>query len=330
MDQRNNCNQNISRSTSSLDPIIDNGPAGFVQLGINPEGHLNVPGVPGVTMPSFQDGTTNVGLRFIPNNSEATAPGCLCEGWGVANDDAATGTFSLFANVSIDGGPNNMTLVSAATTGTGSLADSTATTFSSVVREAANDRVEVTHDYHPSISPNLYQVDVTITNIDTPIGNLLYRRVMDWDIAPTTFSEWVEIDIGTAVNVKQATNDGFASANPLAPPFGTDPNPRFCPNGGVVTPLTPGGTTQYADGPCDQGALFDFEFGSLAPGESRKFTIFYGATVTKADALLALAAVGAEVFSLGLPTNPDDSEDIDGPNVFIFAFKGVGGKPIGK
>ncbi|WP_077212524.1 hypothetical protein [Bacillus dakarensis] len=324
MNPMNNCNQSLTRSSSSLDPIIDNGPAGFVQLGINPEGHLNVPGVPGVTQPSFQDGTTNVGLRFIPTNGEATAPGCLCEGWGVANNDMATGQFSLFANVSVDGGPNNMTIVSANTSGTGSLPDSTATTFTTLVNETASNRVNVTHDYHPSASPNLYQCDVTITNTGTPIGNLLYRRVMDWDIPPTTFSEWVEINIGTAVNVLQATNDGFASANPLAPPFSGS---LTCP---IPEPLTPGGTTFYEDGPCDQGALFDFQFGALAPGESRTFTIFYGGAVTKADALLALSSVGAEVYSLGLPTNSDGSEDIDGPNVFIFAFRGVGGKPIGK
>src|SRR5262245_16480483 len=78
--------------------IIDNG---TVQLGINPEGHLNVPGGT-ASMPDAS--TTFVGLRFVPTNGEATAAGCLCEGWGVANADEATGTFAGYANVSSDGG----------------------------------------------------------------------------------------------------------------------------------------------------------------------------------------------------------------------------------
>ena len=46
-----------------VDSIIDNG--SLVQLGIHPEGHLNVAG----GTPSFQAGTTDVGVRFIPTKS---------------------------------------------------------------------------------------------------------------------------------------------------------------------------------------------------------------------------------------------------------------------
>jgi len=49
--------------------FIDNG---TIQLGVWNEGHLNVPGGP----PSLQ-GTTVVGLRYLPTGAEATAPGCL-------------------------------------------------------------------------------------------------------------------------------------------------------------------------------------------------------------------------------------------------------------
>ena len=61
---------------------IDNG---TIRLGINPQGHLNVQGGD----PSL-GGVSAVGLRYVPTNAEATAPGCLCEGWGAA--DATTGT----------------------------------------------------------------------------------------------------------------------------------------------------------------------------------------------------------------------------------------------
>src|SRR5688572_19763397 len=63
---------------SSPGVCIDNG---TVQLGINPEGHLNVPGGT-LSMadddahdPGGANRTTTVGLRYIPTNGEATAHG---------------------------------------------------------------------------------------------------------------------------------------------------------------------------------------------------------------------------------------------------------------
>jgi len=217
-------------SADGSDPIIDNG--SLVQMGINPQGNLNVPG----GTPSFQDGTTNVGVRFIPTNGDATAPGCLCEGWGVANADTSTGEFATFADISADGGAVNMTVRpgTMVTNATGQIKpESVGSAFRSIVRDGGG-RVEVTHDYNPSVvSSNLYEVTVTIENIGTvAIGDLRYRRVMDWDIPPTTFFEWVKIHVGTASGVLRATTDGFQSANPLSSPG---------PNVGVPpTTLTPG------------------------------------------------------------------------------------------
>ena len=42
--------------------------------------------------------------------------------------------------------------------------------------------MRVTHDYHPSANPNLYEVTVTVENISAVPVDLRYRRVMDWDI----------------------------------------------------------------------------------------------------------------------------------------------------
>jgi len=85
--------------------------------------------------------------------------------------------------------------------------------------------------------------------------------------------------------------------------------------------------------PGDHGALFDFQFGALAPGASRQFTIFYGAAASETDMLGALAKVGAEVYSLGEPDCPFDSLDLictslpanagvelGEPNTFAFGF----------
>lgn len=84
--------------------IIDNG---TIQMGVDTYGQLNVGG----GSPSA-GGVSATGLRYMPTNYEATAPGCLCEGWGVgigetgtagyANNSAGTGglTSVSFSNTS--------------------------------------------------------------------------------------------------------------------------------------------------------------------------------------------------------------------------------------
>ena len=265
--------------------IISNG---TIQLGVWDEGHLNVPG----TVPSSETGTTSVGLRFIPTGAEATAPGCLCEGWGAA--DALSGV-SGYANEAVDG-VVNMTVLSFT---------STASSAVSVVRIGST--LQVTHNYHPSpATPNLYEVTVSIQNISSAAVDLRYRRVMDWDVEPTAFDEFSTIS-GTAAasDVLFSSDNGFASANPL------------------VGPSQILATGDFTDsGPEDHGALFDFGFGSLAPSATKTFTTFYGAAANEANALAALAAVGSSVYSLGQPSSSDPK--VGTPNTFIFGFKGVG------
>ncbi len=293
--------QGYAQVPGPADAIIDNG--SLVQLGINTTGNLDVPGGT-LSMPS--DSTTFVGLRYIPTNGESLAPACLCEGWGVANADSATGTFSGYAN-EIQGGSFDL-VVESATVSTGAgeakLKDESAgTRYSSVVTAPAPPvegppapRVRVTHNFRPSSSPNLYQIDVTIQNIGGgSIGDLRYRRVMDWDIAPFTFDEFVEIHVVAAAGFVRATTDGFDTANPL---FVNAP-------GAGVPPTTLGpGPADYFAGPNDQGALFDFSFGALAAGASKTFTIFYGAAAHRPAALAAINSVGAPIYSLGIPSGP--------------------------
>lgn len=271
----------------SSSAIVDND---TVQLGIRPEGHLNVPG--GNISSS---GTTAVGLRYLPTNADGTAAGCYCEGWGVAD---ATTRVSGSANGAF--GITNLTPV-------GFTSDDSSAV--SVVDIGSTFRV--THDYRPSSrTPNLYEVVVTIENTSDAPVDTLYRRVMDWDVEPTAQREYVTIDGGTSSDLLFSSNDGFASSNPLA----------------GRTDL--GNTGSFTDaGPKDHGALFDFGLGELSPGESKKFRIFYGAAGTESEANTALSAVGAEVFSLGQPGTTDGST-LGKPNTFIFAFSGVDGEPI--
>jgi hypothetical protein len=196
---------------------------------------------------------------------------------------------------------------------------------------AGGGMLRVTHAFMPSVSPNLYEVGVTIENLtamDIGAGDLRYRRVMDWDIEPTPFSEFVTIHVGDSANLLTATNDGFALGDPLSPPECTPGGPCVFP---FIT-LVPGDPDLVDSGPQDHGSLFDFAFGPVAMGDSVSFKIFYGAAaVGEAGALAALAAVGAEVFSLG-QCNPEFNDscniELGTPNTFAFGFAGVGGTPI--
>ncbi|MGH7820548.1 MAG: hypothetical protein ACREQ9_12305 [Candidatus Binatia bacterium] len=173
--------------------VIDNG---TVQLGVHDQGHLNV--YDGA--PSSGTGTPYVGLRYLPTGAEATAPGCLCEGWGAA--DAISGV-SGYANEAVDS-IQNMSVVGFS---------STASSAESVVDIGGTLRV--THDYQPSSTPSLYEVTVTIENIGANAIEPRYRRVMDWDVEPTAFSEFVTANIGDATALLYNNNDGFTTANPL-------------------------------------------------------------------------------------------------------------------
>jgi hypothetical protein len=259
---------------------------GTIALGVNREGNLI--------------DSSNTGIKFLPNGNDGISAGCACEGWGVA--DAGPGGSSMKAGV--DFGIANLVV---------STFTSDATTAKSIV--VSSDGIfQVTHEYSPSSSKYLYNGKVTIQNLGTAsINDLRYRRVMDWDIPPNVFNELVTIQgTASALAVLAATNGGFSDGNPLS--SNTD--------SWFATPLS----GDFVDkGPADHGALFDFGFGTLARGASKSFDIFYGAAPTESDAIAALAAVQAEVYSFGQWSGDGPGGT---PNTFIFGFKGVGGKPV--
>jgi len=87
------------------------------------------------------------------------------------------------------------------------------------VNSNAPPTFRVTHFYRPSAATtNLYEVNVTIENISSNVVDVLYRRVMDWDIEPTAFREFSTVIKGDSTNLVFTSDDGFASADPLAGP----------------------------------------------------------------------------------------------------------------
>jgi hypothetical protein len=270
--------------------VISNG---TVILGVDTFGQLNVGG----GAPSPVTGTTSVGLRFVPTGNEATSHGCLCEGWGVGIGGGASGSANNDDGVV---GLSSVSFVSDATSAT------------SVV--SMGGALQVTQSFAPAAeTANLYRVAVSIKNTSgADIADLRYTRTFDWDIEPTTFSEYVTIGGSAAASaVLLAIDNGFVSSDP----FGSRP--------------TFGNTGDFVDaGPGDIGANFDFGFGALKDGETFSFDIFYGAALTELGALSALAAVGAEVYSLGQASSDPLGLGLARTNTFMFGFKGVGGQAI--
>ena len=266
----------------------------LILLGVRPEGHLNVGGGPSSTW----EGTDIVGLRYMPTGGDSTSPGCTCEGWGAA--DAISGV-SGYANDSA--GIWNVT---------GESFHATASDALSVAN--VGETLEVTHDFHPSPdTQNLYEVTVTLRNLTDASIDARYSRAMDWDIEPTAFEEFSTIFGGSSDSLLHSSANGFSNADPLRD-FASDDS------GYEIGSFTDAG-------PEDHGAVFDFGFGLLGAGEEVSFNIYYGAAGNEADAIDALIAVGAEVFSLGQPSTPDGAS-LGTPNTYIFGFSGVEGEEI--
>ena len=312
---------------TSSGAVISNG---TIALGVNALGDLNYNcSLAGdLSCPDNPSGEP-FGVRYLPNGTDATSPGCPCEGWGVADEGSG---LTGYANESA--GTANVTLGSFVASATSAV--STVTISDST---KPGYQLQVVQDYHPSAATqNLIEATVTVTNTGTnPVTNLLYRRAMDWDVEPTAFSEWVTIqNPGNSPQLKFDSDNGFASSDPLEGPSYID-STAVCGDSytGVCTftDLGSGGTYPTVTSPDDHGALFDFQFGALAPGASKSFKIFYGASGSETGVLNALSAVGAEVYSIGeddcpssgftaictsVPANGGVLQGL--PNAFAFAF----------
>jgi len=251
-----------------------------VALGVNDAGHLNFSDPLGFG--PVNAGATGLSYRFTDGTwRDATSPGCLCEGWGVAVTDPFGSRVAGWVNQSSGSGGLK-----------GGTFGSTTTTASSFI-QLADYPVDIGHFYGVSLVPNVFQGNVTITNSGTEtVTDVVYRRVMDWDVPATEFNGYVshfgvESNLESAGGkVRFASDNGFASSDPRTYAGGNFINVDF-----------------FQKGPADQGSVFDFAFGDLAPGESRTFNIFYGAAANLADAQAAIEKLKPDVWSFGQSTN---------------------------
>ncbi|MGH2959894.1 MAG: hypothetical protein ACRDKE_09830, partial [Solirubrobacterales bacterium] len=276
---------------------------GTVQMGVNRTGELIVGGGEHSAAGS---GTTKVGVRYAPLNLESISDGSPAEGWGVADPDAGEDGLSGWANRDLGGASEQLSEVSFART-----ADS-ADSIVNLVDEAESPVLSVEHNFQGSASSHLIEATVTLTNeTASTIAHPKYRRVVDWDVQPTPFSEYVTIATGNSPALLDASDDGFSPSNPLI---------------GLGT--CDGGHGDLVDsGPHDCGAAFDFDFGPLDAGASKTFKLYYGATGNEAEAIGALQAVGAEAYSLG-QSSSELGPVAGSPATFILAFSDIGGDPL--
>jgi len=151
--------------------------------------------------------------------------------------------------------------------------------------------MEVTHVFRPSSDPNAYQVDVTLRNTaGTPAANVQYRRTIDWGSA------------GSGSDLTYVTIDGLpaGSGAPALLSYSSTRNLAMSPSNPFTTPT---GVSGPPAGPAvihkwgDEGSLFDFHFGTFAPGQSKTFTLYYGGAATKAALLSSFGAVGATLVA---------------------------------
>ncbi|WP_438026719.1 thrombospondin type 3 repeat-containing protein [Sorangium sp. So ce233] len=287
----------------SCGAVIGNG---VLQLGVNCAGNLGHEGHHGSGPP------VRLGVRYLPTGNEGLGKAgnsdfdWNVEGWAIADVDTALQGFTNgsapFLEIwrMIDGW---YFFESALAEGF----EATELGAASTVR--IGPAFLVTHEYRPSSRTSaLYEVLVTVENISARPASLRYRRTVDWHVPPASEqpSEFVSIDPGTSSAL-----------------FHTDTH--FTPGSGL--PTAGHALSSVTDaGPADLGAVFDFDFGALAPGDSQVFRLFYGAAGTETEALDALSAVGAEAYSLAQPSVPG-GETTGSPNTFMFGFASGDGSP---
>ena len=286
---------------------------GKVTLGVNPSGDLN-------------DTTAQVGVTYNATGNDGTVSGCPCEGWGAGAGGPVR--FEGRANEQLGGASSNVVPVSFVSNAT------SAVSVVDILSPSGVPTLRLTQDFHPSpTTADLYEITTTLVNrTDTPLTDVRYERLMDWDIEPTPTSEFVTINRGAPppANLLYSDDNGFGDTFPFSARTAESGN-------GPADPTTV--NANYVDkGPSDHGARFTFSFGTLAAGggDSKQFFLYYGATGTEADAGAAVSAAALEMFSYGQPNVPDgaDADTLaDGPaqgkpNTFIWGFRAVGGRPI--
>lgn len=230
---------------------------GTVSVGITTSGNLYDP---------------DTGIGFRRGGLDPISPGTPHEGWG-ARVGGIGGQQAPFYGGVQNINPNGSTF----------LANSATT--SSFINNGSGNAMRVDHAFN-FVANNVMAIDVKMTNLSGATNTMTYRRIGDWDIAPTAFSETLTANAAVG-DFKQSTYQGFQSANPLDPL-------------GSLFPAAGGSFTG------DNGAGIDIEFLNVANGASREFAIYYAISLdgqSEAQLRAQLQALGLLYIISGRSTN---------------------------
>jgi hypothetical protein len=217
--------------------------------------------------------STGIGFRRLSDGFDPIAPGSPRDSWGIAinglsayADQAYFGTFGVSS--------------------TSTFGPSSGTVTSSILSGAATER----QSYH-FVAPNVLAITTTVTNTTGAAANVLYQRNVDFDVAPTAFSEVTKVPaVPAGSRVSNDTYYGFNSPVPTTPY--------------MLSAFPAGGTF----GPSDLGGGIELNLGTLANGASTTFTYFYadnnsGQSPSALDAELAGLGAGFVVTSYSADGN---------------------------
>lgn len=286
---------------------------GTVILGVGAAGFLNIPYAAtggDVNLPADDPAdptnlfSPTIGLRNAAGTITALEKGTPSEGWGCGVRNGGFGSDFLDECAAesdfdglVDGSLFNVQVMSFD-------ADDEFLDADSSVLCGASELLYVRHQFRPASGrpgcSGAYEIKVTIENrACDPVADVIYRRVLDWDIDPTPFSELLTIaGVGVDPFFEFVTNDGFCSPRPsdvCNNDFGFD------------------GNDVVDFGPFDQGATFQINVGQLEFGERAIFRMFYGFFDTEAQALQCVDGGNMNLFSLGQDENQE--------NTFLFGFR---------
>jgi hypothetical protein len=217
----------VAITSSSYAGVISSTNGKF-QVGIGPDGELF-------------DYSSGVGFLRVADGYDPIAPGTPRDSWGVS-----AGTTSGYADQAFYGVSN---ISSTSTYGANTAS------VSSWLNDGVSNLLQVNESYSFAAS-NVVEIQTTVSNLTSSTQSVLFRRDVDWDVAPTEFNEMINVPAQPSF-VSSASYYGFE--NP-------DPTSTF-----MYQAAATGGTY----GPGDQGGGFTLDLGSLASNTTSTFDIYY-------------------------------------------------------
>jgi hypothetical protein len=277
-------------------------------LGVGKLGNLNIPykgGIKGLALPKKDPlGLNNIGLRVGDGSLSGVDRRFLGEGWGVGVATKVKGPFTYLDSCGVEAGSvDNVVAGTGGFSGTNGGMTATSRTIC-----GEQKKIGVTHEFGPSDkTKQLFKVKVTIKNLTKkPFPQVIYHRVMDWDVDPAADQEFVTIKGTGTANYDSSNNNGWCPPNP---------EDLVCTE--APSNIESTDNVDFVDaGPEDQGAQFFLKFGKLEAGSSVSFTTYYGVAPNESSANKAIKDVGAKLFTFG------QSSKGGKPATFIWAYVG--------